>query len=334
MGVMRNVAALAALVLASGGALAQEVSEVRIAQQFGIGYLPMTVVKEQKLLERFVREAGLPEPKVTWTQVSGAAAMNDALLTGNLDFASAGVAPMITMWARTKGRLDVRGVTSLGSMPNYLNTSNPAVKSLADFGEKDRIALPAVKVGFQAVLLQMAAAEAFGKDNYGKLDPITVSMSHPDATIALLGGRSEVTAHFASPPFQEQQLQDPRVHRVLSSYDVLGGPHSFNIVYATGKFRDANPKTVAAFVAAIDAANDFIARNPKEAAALYIKAENSKLEPAFVENLVTDKATRFTSAPENTMKFAEFMHQVGLIKEKPASWKDLFVPELHGKAGS
>ena len=43
------------------------------------------------------------------------------------------------------------------------------------------------------------------------MDKYTVSLSHPDAQQALMSGNSEVTAHFASPPFQEQELADPRV---------------------------------------------------------------------------------------------------------------------------
>ena len=75
-------AGASALVAATGlPARAQEVSEVRVAQQFGISYLPLMVIQEQKLIERFAREAGLPEPEVTWNQFSGGSTMNDALIS-------------------------------------------------------------------------------------------------------------------------------------------------------------------------------------------------------------------------------------------------------------
>jgi NitT/TauT family transport system substrate-binding protein len=38
--------------------------------------------------------------------------------------------------------------------------------------------------------------------------------------------------------------------------------------------------------------------------------------------------------PENTMKYAAFMEEVGTIKVKPDSWQDLFFPEIHGLPGS
>src|SRR3954447_26033188 len=109
-----------------------EVQTVRIAQQFGISYLPLMVIQEQKLIERFAREAGLPEPKVTWNQFSGGATMNDALISGSLDLASAGVAPMLTLWAKTRDSLEVKAVSALASLPSYLNSNNPSVKSIAD----------------------------------------------------------------------------------------------------------------------------------------------------------------------------------------------------------
>jgi NitT/TauT family transport system substrate-binding protein len=310
-----------------------ETAQLRIAQQFGIAYLPLIVIKERGLFEKHAATAGIPNTKAEWLVLSGAAAMNEALISGSLDFATAGVAPMILTWDKTRPTpYAIIGVAALGSMPNVLTTNNPAIKTLADFTDKDRIALPSVKVGFQPIVLQMAADKAFGK--YDKLDHLTVSLSHPDATAALLSGNSEITAHFTSPPFVQQQLANGKIHAVLSSYDVLGGPHTFNAIYATKKFVEANPKTIAAFVEALDEANEWIVKNPAEAAKLYIAAEKSKLTPEFVEAIITDKNVRFTSLPERAQAFADFEYKVGLIKKKADSWKDLFQAGLHGRAGS
>jgi len=152
-------AALVLLLLALP-ARADEAREVRIAQQFGIAYLPLIVIKEQHLLERFASAAGLPELTVSWWQFSSATGMNDALISGNLDFASGGIAPLITLWARTLRGLKVRALATLGSIPNDLNANRPTLKTLADFTAQDRIALPAVGVSVQAIMLQMAAEQA------------------------------------------------------------------------------------------------------------------------------------------------------------------------------
>lgn len=322
----------AAPALGSWSARAQEAKELRIAKQFGISYLPLTIIESRGLIEKHAAAAGLADLKVAWSQFSAGAPMNDALISGSLDVAGGGVGPLITIWARTRANLGVRGIASLNSMPLYLNTINPAVKSVKDFGDKDRIAMPAVKVSIQAVTLQMAAERDLGK--FDALDRLTVSMSHPDGHTAMMSGRSEITAHFTSAPFMYQQLEDARVKRVLSSYEVLGGPATFNTIWATNKWREANPRAYRALLAALDEAMAMIKADPTGVAALWIEAEKSKLAPAFAEKIIRDPENVFTTAPQNIMKYAEFMHKVGSVREKPATWKDLFFAEIHGVSGS
>jgi NitT/TauT family transport system substrate-binding protein len=326
-----GIAALCAALVA-GSAHAQEAKQIRVAKQYGISYLPITVMEEKKLIEKHAKEQGLGDIKTEWLQFSSGTAMNEALISGSLDMASGGVGPLVTIWARTKGNMDVKGVAAINSMPLYLNTTNPNVKTIKDFTDKDRIALPAVKVSIQAVTLQMAAEKALGK--YDALDHLTVSMSHPDATNALLSGQSEITAHFGSPPFHYTQLENPKVHRVLTSFDVLGGPATFNTVWTTTRFHDQNPKLFKAFLGALEEATAWINADKKNAAALYIKAENSKLSQAFVEKILNDPENIYTTTPSNVMKYAEFMHKVGSIRNMPASWKDVFFSEIHDKKGS
>ena len=331
---MRWTLAICAAAALGASAARAEVSEVRIAQQFGISYLPLTVMHHEQLLEKAAAKAGIAGLKVSWAQFGAGNSMNDALLSGNLDFPSGGVGPLLTIWSKTRGHQEVKGVASLNSMPLYLVTVDPKVKTIADFGESDRIGLPAVKVSIQAVTLQMAAAQAFGDANFAKLDPLTVSMKHPDAMAALLSGHSEVTAHFGSAPFMYQELMDPRAHRVLSSYDVLGGPHTFNVVWTTRKFHDENPRIYAAFLAALGEAMDVIHKEPQKAAAIYIEEEKSKLAADFVEKMIRDPENVFTTEPQNVMKYAVFMQKIHAIDAAPQNWQELFFPEIHGVKGS
>jgi energy-coupling factor transporter ATP-binding protein EcfA2 len=199
--------------------------------------------------------------KVSWPVLSGGAATNDALISGAVDYAASGVTPLIMLWAKSHG--EYKGVAAVSNAPMFLNTTNPAVKSLKDFSEKDRIALPAVKVSIQAVVLQMAAAQAFGDGNFAKLDPLTVTMKHPDGLAALLSPRSEITGHLTTPPFMYEELADKRVHTVLDSYDVLGGPHTQIVLLSSTAFWKKNPRAFAAVRAALEEASAFIAKNRK-----------------------------------------------------------------------
>ena len=115
----------AALATAPLGSARAEVSEVRFAQQFGLLYLPMHVVVDQKLVESCAKEAGLGDVKVGMYRFSGGAAVNQALLSGNVDFAAGGIGPLLKLWDKTKGRINVRAMSTLAAMlfttPGWLN---------------------------------------------------------------------------------------------------------------------------------------------------------------------------------------------------------------------
>ena len=325
--------ALAVALFAVAALARAEMSEINVAQQYGISYLPLMIIEDQKLIEKHAKAAGV-DVKVGWAKFAGGNVMNDALLSNSLQFASGGVGPLVTIWARTRGNLDVKAVSAINSMPLYLNTRNPAVKTIKDFTDKDKIALPAVKVSIQAVTLQMAAEQAFGEGQQNKLDPLTVTMSHPDGQTALLSGASEVTAHFSSPPFQYQQLKTPGIRTVLNSYDVLGGPATFNVVWTTSKFRSENPKLYDAFVKAVDEATAIINGDKKAAAETYLRLAKGKDSVADILAMLNDPAIVYTTTPQNVMKYVNFMAKVGSIKVRPDSWKDLFFPNAHGLPGS
>ena len=321
----------------SAGVAHAEVTEIRIAQQYGINYLPLMVMEDRHLIEAEARRMGLGELKVTWSKMSSGAAMNDALLAGDLDIASGGVGPIVTLWAKTAALpapRQVKGIAALDSMPVVLNTRDPRIKSVKDFTDKDKIALPAVKVSIQAVTLQMAAAKAFGKEHYAKLDPLCVSMSHPDGMIALLSGHSEVDSHFTGPPFSELELQHPGIHTVVHSYQVLGGMTTSTIAWTTGRFHDENPKVYKAFLAALGEAVAAIDTDKHAAAELYLRMTGGKESVEQMQTILSDPDIKFTLTPMNVLKYAAFMHDVGSIKTNPGSWSEMFFPEIHHLPGS
>lgn len=306
---------------------------ISIAQQFGIGYLILDVVQDQKLIEKHGKAQGL-DIQVEWSQISGATAMNEALLAGSLDVVSAGVPPMLTLWDRTKGRQNVKAIASLGSLPNYLITNNPRVKTLKDLGEKDRIAVPAAGTGFQSRTLQIETAKVFGKDDYKRFDTISVSLPHPEATAALIAGGSEITTHFSSAPFYYQALEHRNVHKILSSYEILGGPATFNVLYTTQKFHDENPKTYQAFYAALVEAAQIIQADKPKAADIFIRVQKSRLPRDFVRRIVEDPENDFTVSPYRTYVYAEELQKLGVLKNRAASWKDYFFEEAYAQPGS
>lgn len=310
-----------------------EVTTVRLAKQFGIGYLPLTLVQEQGLLEKHAKAAGL-DITTEWLRFTGGSGMNEALLSDNLDFAAGGTPPMLTIWARTQGNAKVKGVAALSSMPLHLISTDPEVKELADFNSSDKIALPAVKTSIQAITLQMAAEKYLGEGKHAALDPFTISMGHPDAQLTMLGGQSEINAHFGSPPFQNLEMKDPRAHKVVDSYDVLGGSHTFTVVWAKNAFIEDNPIITQALMSALDESIAFIKANPDEAAKIWAAAESSPMTHEEIVALITDAQTRWTTTPERLLPYVNYMARVGLINVDTNDWRDLFFDTVRDTDGS
>jgi NitT/TauT family transport system substrate-binding protein len=307
---------------------------IRIAQQFGIVYLLLNVAEAQALIQKHGKAQGL-DIQVEFVRLSGGSAVNDALLSGQIDIAGAGVGPLFTIWDRTHGKQNVRGVASLGNFPYYLVSNNPAVKSIADFGDKDRIALPAVGVSVQSRYLQLASAKLWGEAQYNRLDKLQVALPHPEATAAIIKGGTEITAHFGNPPFQNQALAgNPNARIVLNSYDVLGGPSSATVLYATEKFRKDNPKTYRAFIAALEEAAGFIRSQPEAAADLFLQTGQGQLDRNLVLSIIKSPEVQFKLAPQNTLALGEFMHRIGAIKNKPGAARDYFFDDPHAAGGS
>src|SRR5436190_9769455 len=330
--IVRTIA-VAVLLFASATAPRAEVTEITIAQQFGVSFLPLMLMERDGLIEKHAKAAGI-EVKTNWQKVAGPSVINDGLLSGNVHFGAVGAPSLVTLWSRTKSNVGVKGVAAMTSYPLYFVTRNPDLKSLKDLSSKDKIAVPSVKISTQAIMLQMAAADLFGQQNYQKFDELTVSLSHPDAMVALMNNTSGVNAHFATSPFYEQEMKLPGARLLSTSYDILGGRASALVVVTTSKFHDANPKLYKAFLAAENEAIGTINKDKRKAAQAYLDiAQDRKSTLDEIFNVINDKDYAFTLLPEKVFKTAVFMGNVGTVKDPPAKWQELFFPDIHGLPG-
>jgi NitT/TauT family transport system substrate-binding protein len=181
----------------------------------------------------------------------------------------------------------------------------------------------------------MYAASKYGADQAGRFDRYTVTMTHPDALIALLSGAGQIDAHFTSPPFHQRERKDPRIRTILTTDDIMGGATTFTMLSTTAKFRSANPQLYAAVLAALREANDIIRGDALAAAELLYAAEpTAGFSVDELVEVLRDPAIEFTTTPANVAKYASFMHSIGSIEHEPASWRDLFFADIHDAPGS
>lgn len=334
---MRRPLALAlALMIAAPLIARAEVDELRIpVGAGGIGFLPLLVMEKQRLIEKHAQANGLDKLKVSWISFGGPSVVNDALLSGSAHYAPAGPPAFLTMWGRTRGAQKVMGVAAMTSIPMYLNTNSDRIKSLDDVAPGDKIAVTAVKVSIPAVIMQIYARDKYGPEQYDRFDKFTVSMTHPDGVIALLTKRLEVNLHFTSPPFHQREMKDPAIRNIMTSDQIMGGSTTFTMLYTTAKFHDENPKTNQAVLAALQEALGFVKRDPKGAARIFLEASDGRgWSEDEIAAVIGSPEIVFTTSPQNVMKYATFMSEVGTLKARPESWKELFFPEIHDQDGT
>jgi NitT/TauT family transport system substrate-binding protein len=296
----------------------------------GVGFLPLLVMEKQGLIEKHAANV-----RVQWIDAGGPSVMNDALLANAVDFIAAGPPAFLVLWDKTRNNVNVMGVAAMTSLPMYLNTKAAHLKSLDDVTASDKIAVTAIKVSIPAIIMQMYAAAKYGPSEAMRFDKYTVSMTHPDGVVALLAGSTGISAHFTSPPFHQRERKDPAVRTIMTSDDVMQGSTTFTMLSTTAAFRDRQPAEFNAVLKGLEEANEWIRSNRQAAAELLLQATTeSGFSVDEIAEVINDPAVKFTTTPENTMKYATFMKGLGTIQTQPASWKDLFFPEVHGAPGS
>jgi NitT/TauT family transport system substrate-binding protein len=327
---MLALAAAAALPLGA----AAETGELRIPLGAGgFGFLPLHMMKKHNLIEKQAEKLGL-KVTVNWANIGGPSVMIDALLSGSADFISAGPPSFLILWDKTRG--SVKGVSAMSSIPMSLNTRAEHLKSIDDLKEGDKIAVTSVKSSIPSIVMQMYAVQKYGKDQAFRFDPYTVTMNHGDAAAALLSGSGNITAHFASAPLDQRERKAPGIRRIMDSDQVMGGSTTFTMVSTTQRFHDANPKAYSAFVAALKEAQAMIKADKTAAAEVLLESMGGS-RAGSIEDMVAilgDPSTKYTTQPENVMKYALFMHDIGSLKTRPKSIDELFFKGTDVSAGN
>ena len=308
-----------------------ETRELHLGIQFGLIYLPITIAAEQGLIEKHAKELGIDGLKVALDRFSGSTAVIDAVMSGNIQLGAYGLPGLLIAWDKTQGHQDVRGLAGIGITAFVVVTNKPGIKTLKDFTDQNRIALPATNSP-QAIILKMAAAKLYGPDKSSHFDTMMVALPHPDAANALLSG--QIDGYVSTPPFQQMVLRDNRIHAVARSSEFTGGRDATGVILGGNKkFADDNPKLAQAVYLGLEDAMAFIHAHTAEAADIYIVSEKSKLPKADVTTMLTDGSTTFDVRPHGLKQFADFMLKIGMLKQSPKDWKDTFFPVAYQKGG-
>jgi NitT/TauT family transport system substrate-binding protein len=307
---------------------------VKFVQQRGLLYIPVDIMVSGGVLQAEATRLGLGKVEATATALSGPGPILDALLSGAADYGTAALPSLLTLWEKTRGSVnEVKAVGTVSNGAMTLYTINPNVNSIADFTEKDRIAVPTVRLSFNSMMLQMAAEQLWNDPH--RLDHLTVALGHPDAVVALSAGygKATVTAHIAVQPFTDRGLKLPGAHVITDSRKVFGGPLTQITLLATRSTKERNPALFKAVAAALEQSIKVANADKRAAAALWKEVHKA---PDAVDDLVAqldDPGFEFTSRPQRIAHFTAFLNRIGTMKAKVGDWKELFWETAHQQQG-
>jgi NitT/TauT family transport system substrate-binding protein len=313
---------------------AQAPLAVKFVQQRGLLYLPIDMMVSGGVLQKEADKLGLGKIDASVNTLSGPGPVIDALLSGAADYGTAALPSLLTLWEKTRASAnEVRAVGAVSNGAMTLYSINPNVKTIADFAEADRIAVPTVGLSFNAMMLQMAAEKLWNDPH--RLDHLTVSLGHPDAVAALSAGygRAIITAHIAVQPYTEQGLRLPGAHVIADSRQVFEGPLTQITLLATKRTKEKNPALFQAVANALAEAIRVANADKRAAAMLWKQAQNAPDSVDVLVHLLDDPGFEFTSQPHRIAFFAAFLHRIGSMKAALGDWKDLFWETAHNQKG-
>ncbi len=316
----------------AGVAHAAAAKPVTIAIQYGYAYLPVVVAEKLGLFAKAAASAAVADRTFSIQKISGAPAINDALISGSVDIGAYGLPGMLIAAEKTRGSIDIRGLAGLVAGDNGLYTNDPAIRSLADFKPPDRIAVTAT-TGQQGLLIRMAAEKAFGAGQARRFDTMMVQLPHPDATAALLAGGT-IAAYAAPHPYSDIVEKSPKVHRLFFFSDYLGEHVTSGLLATTGAFMKTQPAVAQSVVMAIGQADEFIKSHPRQAAEILLDSEKSSLSLDETEQMLRSVVDEWGIEPKGVASFGRFMAKSGLLRSAPNKWQDEFFSPVADGEGS
>lgn len=299
---MKRIAIILAFILALPALItgcAGKRESLSVAEQYGLAYAPVTIMKEKGFLEK-----RLPGVEIEWKQMANTTAIREAMVSGGLDIGFMALPPFLI--GADKG-MEWKILSGLSEVPVGLVTLEDDIASLKDFEDSDRIVLPQPG-SIQHILLSMASERELGDAR--RFDNRIVTMTHPDGMGALLA-RGDVAAHFTSPPYLFMESEIAGAHVVLTGKEAMGEDFTFVAGVSTDSFSRAHGDWETAFGKALAESMDFIENNPLEAAEILSKVYGLQADRIF--EYITRDDMVYTPELKGLKAFHDFMVRQDMI---------------------
>ena len=288
------------LLLSGCSAEEDKAKEVVIAEQYGLAYAPLVVMRELKFLEAELDE----NYTVRWEKLGNTAAIREAMLSDHLDIGFMGIPPFLI---GVDQGMEWRIMSGLTVSPLGLMTNDPTITTLEALKDQGKIALPQPG-SIQHILLAMAAEENFGDAKY--FDHQLISMKHPEGYQTLMTS-DEVVAHFTSPPYIFQEQEEGTLYQLLSGEEAFGGEFSFIVGVCGEEFR-SDEVAYKAFQEALKASISYMKSH--EEASIELLSTYYELSEAVTRDYIYEHGISYDMEVHGLDTFSSFMYGTDYIK--------------------
>ncbi|GAU78285.1 ABC transporter substrate-binding protein [Fusibacter sp. 3D3] len=292
-----TVLIMALILVVPGCAKSNEKKQVIIADQFGLAYAPLEIMRHEGFLENALTSANV-DLEVVWKKLPNTAAMREAMIANELDFGFVGIPPFLI--GKDKG-MDWRIVMGLSESP--LGLVAPAdMESLLALKSDQKILLPQPG-SIQHILLSMYAEKISGDAK--AFDDQLVSMSHPDGQMVMMNNDSRYL-HFTSPPYLDQELKQTGLKVLVDGETCFGDSFTFIVGICPERVYE-DTALYNAFSSALSKSIDFMNDKPD-------RAYEILLENYTEADLGALSDMTYTHEVKGLERFLTFMSQQKMIE--------------------
>lgn len=308
-----------ALLGGCGSTDAKGSESITIAYQSSIGYAPILVMKEKKMIEE--KYGG--DITINWVEMKNGSAINEGMTSGSIDVGCMGVPVAVT---GVMAGCPYKIAFGISAQPYSIMTRDASINSLSDIKDSDQIAITNIN-SQPHVLLAMAVKAELGDAH--ALDKNLTVLGNADGYSAIVSGN--VSCHMVISPynFMEQISTDVDIHEISVDSSVWPDDNTALVAVITENLKNKKPEVYDAILAAVDEANAYIASNTRDAAEILAKGYDA--EPDEIVKWMTDKRSVYTSELHGVMRMVEFMVEEGFLEKGPSAITEIAYDTVKGE---
>ncbi|MFW6121703.1 MAG: ATP-binding cassette domain-containing protein [Petrotogales bacterium] len=298
---------------------------------FGLFLKDISEKESKKIVNEIIDLVGLKNFENSYPhELSGGSTINEAIITGDLQFASMGIAPAVIGIDQGVG---AKIFASMGSKEHKLWTWRNDINSISDI-----VSLIENGTELKINLLKENSIEEMGMakalvDLNSSLDYImdsVVYLSHPDAFSSML--LHEIDVDFTGEPYNSEYDKDEDFHQISSDSEIWGQALPDSSFVARTDFVDQYPDVASAVWMAWCEATNWIINNQEEAS--YIIGAVLEYEPNEAWDLWQQSNLLWnpTYGLVAVKGYASTLYDFGFIEKSPTIG-DLMFAHTRGAAG-